>query len=108
MYALNMFLTHTPTSRLHAKNESAQPGDEKSVGYPFGDVMASISVISAPVSCQLKARAEARSPSAHALLVASHALRPPSSKSEVGRTLAAAPLCRTQRSATSSAVLIDR
>ena len=58
------------------KNESGQPGDEKSVGYPLGDVIASISRISAGVSCQLKARADARSPSAHALLLASHALRP--------------------------------
>ena len=42
----------------------------------MGDVIASISFISAGVSCQLKARADARSPSAHALLLASHALRP--------------------------------
>ena len=55
------------------KNESGQPGDEKSVGYPLGDAMASISLISAAVSFHRKALADARSPSAHALLVASHA-----------------------------------
>ena len=32
------------------KNESGQPGDEKSVGYPFGDVIASSSFISASES----------------------------------------------------------
>ena len=52
--------------------------------------MASISFVSAAVSSQLKARADARSPSAHALFVGSHALRP-FPKSDVGRTLAAAP-----------------
>ena len=78
------------------------PAEENSVGLSSGLVMALSSDISLAESLKPNASALTLTPSAH--LLPSRQALVPSPNSVVGRTLTAAPVCKTQRRATSSGV----